>query len=1036
MQKPNINISVKFVATNPNNIIITDSTNYTALSLDQTKVKINVKVTTPTGVIYVPAYYNIPNVTNDFTPLVPFDYIIKQGVLAIPNFLLDSKGCFINGKYKVDIKWYYVDTAETFDYVFEQDIQFKKVDFKIEQTADCFCAIFESIDKTNYNGSTEVSYQHIVNYPSNTNEADLITTLKSYKDNRLANGTYITEVYTERVMPFGAVFSVQDMFYGKKSFIVDCSSICYIKCGINNIYKAYKDSCGTDKAESERLLKILNKVTLLYTLLYMNNSCGSTTDSSSYLTELKAIIGDCDCKCNDKVESVWVSSVCDSSGGSSFDPTPINNYINSINIALINLINNQQLQINGLLVLINQLQNENWFTGLNTACLPSFPLLGTELQQKQYLIDTLCSIITQISQPPVAKQDFSTTLVDVSVEKLVTLNDFATTNVTVSITTPPINGTVVVLADGKTLKYTPNLGYIGNENIGYTITDANGLTSNSIWSIVVNPVAGASCSVVFPVYNASLYSVGAFLQISIANQTDYGTNIPTQEDYLIEIRDSSNLTLYTYLVNGSLSTDPTVFTTPTPIVSNWDNVRIQLLTNSEDADGDPCGLVVYESPTAFTLTNISISWFDGTTIPACLGILGTDDEIVKKNKLMNTICMAYNLSVQNEDYINNLSAVNGLNGNGSTLTPFKLGGDLIEDTTIDGLSNESITFKDYKKLNYLVNSIELNALNSLKEERVRIEKGNLPIGFINKICVYILDILNFNLGGSSHLANTVEQFYINLKESITTLKMPNSCSPVNKDIAMLINSDGGDYTFSPQQASGLNPRRNLINTRITTHLSPDNLVNKATISHYANLEISNGSNGVFFNKWLDFIQLYIRNARGGSITASLVDMPLTYGIYQEATTDINALFGTTIIGGNAVSPLQPTAKLHVIGLATKSAGTTWVVPSDRRLKEDIKDYKDGLRKLIKIQPKTFKYNGNLGTEKSEDDVVGIIADEIVEILPYTISKQKIDGEEEPYMSFDANALVFLCINSIKELNEEVQKLKKEIALLKTPNKTK
>jgi hypothetical protein len=47
---------------------------------------------------------------------------------------------------------------------------------------------------------------------------------------------------------------------------------------------------------------------------------------------------------------------------------------------------------------------------------------------------------------------------------------------------------------------------------------------------------------------------------------------------------------------------------------------------------------VYETPTPFLLTDVSLSWFYGTTPPACLNLLSTDTEIEKKDKLMNKIC--------------------------------------------------------------------------------------------------------------------------------------------------------------------------------------------------------------------------------------------------------------------------------------------------------------------------------------------------------------------------------------------------------------
>lgn len=636
MNKPVLNIGIKYVANNPNNVIITDSTDYTALGLDSTKVKINTKIYLPTGTLYVPAYYNTPAVTNDFSPAVPFNYRTKLGSAAIPDFLLDSHGCFINGLYKVDIKWYYVDTAETFDYSFSETINFKKPEIVIDQKADCFCAKFRSTDKSDYTGTTEISYEHVINYPAETNEADIETTLKDYLDERLANGTYVSEVTTERLITISPVFSIQATLYGKVSTIVDCDTICEIKCGINNLNAAYDAQCGKDSRTAKELKSKLDDVLRYYSIIYINNACGVKVDVSLYIQKIKAILGDCDCGCKDCNDDIWVTGVCGSSGGSAFDPTPIYNYIDAINIALTNLISSFQGDLNALTVLVNGLINQSWFAGLTIPACLGFTGGDTEIQKRNKLLAKICTINAAVFAPPVAKNDISTTLIDIPVSLLVTLNDFATSNVVVTITTAPVNGTAVVLGDNKTITYTPGSLFVGNDTVGYTITDANGQTSTAVWTIIVNAVPSVSCSTVLPQFNASLYSVGANLQITFANQSDYGTNIATTETYLIQIRDSLNSVLYSYTAIGSVTTDPTIWTSPIPIASTWNNVNITLTTASESATGISCGSVV--TTVNYSLANISVSWFDGTTPPACLNFLGGDNEIEKKDKLMNKVC--------------------------------------------------------------------------------------------------------------------------------------------------------------------------------------------------------------------------------------------------------------------------------------------------------------------------------------------------------------------------------------------------------------
>ena len=636
MNKPVLNIVANFISNDPNNVIITDNTNYAALGLDSTKVKINTRIYIASGTLYVPAYYNTPAVTNDFSPAVPFNYATKLGGSAIPDFLLDSKGCFIDGVYKFDIKWYYIDTEETFDYSFTQTINFDKPKVNIQQLAGCFCATFQSTDKTNYNGTTEISYLHTINYPAETNEADIETTLKDYTDQRLANGTYVSEVSTERVIAISSNFTVQCLIYGRESIIVDCDSICDIKCGINNLNAAYEAECGKNSKEATRLKTMLDNVLRYYSIIYINNACGSKIDTDSYIVKIKAILGDCDCGCTDCGDDIWVSGVCGSSGGSAYDPTPIYTYIDGINTALTNLINSYIGDLTSLTTTVNGLLNASWFTGMTIPACLNFLGGDTEIQKKDKILAKICQINAAVFAPPVAKNDISTTLIDIPVSLLVTLNDFATSNVVVTITTAPVNGTAVVLGDNKTITYTPGSLFVGNDTVGYTITDANGQTSTAVWTIIVNAVPSVSCSTVLPQFNASLYSVGANLQITFANQSDYGTNIATTETYLIQIRDSLNSVLYSYTAIGSVTTDPTIWTSPIPIASTWNNVNITLTTASESATGISCGSVV--TTVNYSLANISVSWFDGTTPPACLNFLGGDNEIEKKDKLMNKVC--------------------------------------------------------------------------------------------------------------------------------------------------------------------------------------------------------------------------------------------------------------------------------------------------------------------------------------------------------------------------------------------------------------
>lgn len=645
MQKPTLDISVKLVTAVPNNVVITDNTNYTSLGLDSAEVKMTVQIFTPIGLLYSPSYYNTPADEWDLTPASPFEYADTTD--ALQNFLLDNKGCFLEGEYKVTMKWYYGDTEETFDYVFETTVNPTLPKIEIKQFADCFCPKFRSTDITSYGSSVEVDYEHIINYPAEADEADINTTLKDYTDYRLANGTYVSEISTTREFSVDN-FILQTLLKGKKSFVVDCDTVCDIKCGINSLFDKYKAACGKDKKEADRLLLLLQKATILYTLIYFNNSCGDNSSSTSYLAQLKAILGDCDCGCSDCDSDIWVSGACGSSGGSEFDPTEIYDYIDTINLNLTNAINSINQDITNLETLYNTLANLSWFEGLVTTCFGNFPT-GTETEKKQYIIDLLCDLKSASQTPPEAHDDYSTVQENNTVECLVTLNDFSITDVVVTIITNGTNGTATVLGDGKTLSYEPDTDFVGNDTVTYRITDANGNYSEAVWYITVTATPSVSCSTVNANYNADFYTVGDNLQVAINNLSDIGANVLTAESYQIIIRDSSNLILHSYTQAGTLTSAPTIFTSPIPIATNWDNFIIQQSITTESSTGALCGTATFEQD-PYSLTDIGVSWFDGTTPPASFGFDGDDTEADKKQKFMDAVA-------ENTDAIADLTTV-------------------------------------------------------------------------------------------------------------------------------------------------------------------------------------------------------------------------------------------------------------------------------------------------------------------------------------------------------------------------------------------
>ena len=128
--------------------------------------------------------------------------------------------------------------------------------------------------------------------------------------------------------------------------------------------------------------------------------------------------------------------------------------------------------------------------------------------------------------------------------------------------------------------------------------------------------------------------------------------------------------------------------------------------------------------------------------------------------------------------------------------------------------------------------------------------------------------------------------------------------------------------------------------------------------------------------------------------------------------------------------IAPSYKLHVsINSAAKPTSSAWTVPSDKRLKTNIKNYEGGLDDILKINPVWFTYTGEAGMPK--DTGVGIIAQDLQKIAPYMVSEWTYENEETKakYLGVDNGAMTYMLINAVKELKAENDKLKKRLEVL-------
>jgi hypothetical protein len=122
---------------------------------------------------------------------------------------------------------------------------------------------------------------------------------------------------------------------------------------------------------------------------------------------------------------------------------------------------------------------------------------------------------------------------------------------------------------------------------------------------------------------------------------------------------------------------------------------------------------------------------------------------------------------------------------------------------------------------------------------------------------------------------------------------------------------------------------------------------------------------------------------------------------------------------------EPAFMLEVIGLAAKPGGGMWLVSSDKRLKQNVLPYTDGLDKLLSIEPVTFNYNALSGYDTSKQ-YVGVIAQALNEVAPYMVSTFDRQGTE--YLSVDNSAMIYMLINAVKEQQAQITELRRELGL--------
>lgn len=186
------------------------------------------------------------------------------------------------------------------------------------------------------------------------------------------------------------------------------------------------------------------------------------------------------------------------------------------------------------------------------------------------------------------------------------------------------------------------------------------------------------------------------------------------------------------------------------------------------------------------------------------------------------------------------------------------------------------------------------------------------------------------------------------------------------------------------------------------------------LGHFAGLSNSTGSGNTMLGQWANV-------ASGGLTNATAIgNRARVSGSNSLVLGSINGVNGATADARVGIRTEAPAYHLHVNGTAAKPGGGSWTVASDKRLKQEITDYQEGLAAVVRIRPVWFRYNGKAALP-TDRKYVGVIAQDMQQIAPHTVGEfvyQDSTGKQEQYLDYDANALTYMLVNATREIDEK------------------
>jgi hypothetical protein len=166
--------------------------------------------------------------------------------------------------------------------------------------------------------------------------------------------------------------------------------------------------------------------------------------------------------------------------------------------------------------------------------------------------------------------------------------------------------------------------------------------------------------------------------------------------------------------------------------------------------------------------------------------------------------------------------------------------------------------------------------------------------------------------------------------------------------------------------------------------------------------------------------------------ATGVDNNLYFGYANDASlADSTADFTVvpvivTTTGRMGINTLTPDQRLSVNGDASKVGGGSWQTFSDKRLKNIAGPFRSGLNAVMRLQPLRYQYKPNNAVGITDNvEHIGLAAQDVQKVIP-----EAVTANSNGYLMVNNDPIIWTMLNAIKEQQQEIQELKREVRRLR------